>query len=152
MKIFSGKRLMAKLAAILALGVCSSLFPAFKYVSSVLRETDRYRAELGGARILQGLSVLSHAAFERGLSGADSAADPNFKSALASARDSIFSGAAEIARTSSYMRQASSEKHANISAIYTAESLDAFPGFSTCPTARLSPAASIRIRQPNATC
>ena len=127
MKIFSGKRLMAKLAAILALGVCSSLFPAFKYVSSVLRETDRYRAELGGARILQGLSVLSHAAFERGLSGAAGAADPNFKSALASARDSIFSGAAEIARTSSYMRQASSEKHANISAIYTAESLDAFP-------------------------
>ena len=46
---------------------------------------------------------------------------------MASARDSVFSGAAEIARTSSYMRQASSEKHANISAIYTAESLDAFP-------------------------
>lgn len=118
---------MAKLAAILALGICSSLFPAFKYVSSVLRETDRFKAELGGARILQGLSVLSHAAFERGLSGVYSAADTNFKGTLASARDSVFSGAAEIARTSSYMRQASSEKHANISAIYTAESLDAFP-------------------------
>lgn len=118
---------MAKLVAILALGICSSLFPAFKYVSSVLRETDRFKAELGGARILQGLSVLSHAAFERGLSGVYSAADTNFKGTLASARDSVFSGAAEIARTSSYMRQASSEKHANISAIYTAESLDAFP-------------------------
>ena len=118
---------MTKLSAMLALGVCVSVFPVCKYVSSVLRETDGFRAELGGARILQGLSVLSHAAFERGLSGSDSGEDQNFKSALATARDSVFSGAAEIARTSLYMRQASSEKHANISAIYTAESLDAFP-------------------------
>ncbi len=125
MKIFSGRRLMSKLAAILSLGLCASLFPAYKYVSSVLLETDRLRAELGGARILQGLSVLSHEAFERGVPG--SASGGNSKSALASARDSVFSGAAEIAQTSSYMRQASSEKHANISAIYSAESLDAFP-------------------------
>lgn len=118
---------MTKLSAMLALGVCVSVFPVCKYVSSVLRETDGFRAELGGARILQGLSVLSHAAFERGLSGSDSGEEQNFKSALSTARDSVFSGAAEIARTSLYMRQASSEKHANISAIYTAESLDAFP-------------------------
>ena len=74
MKHFSGKRLLTKLVAILALGLCASALPAYKYVYSVLRESDRYGAELGGARILQGLAILSHFTLSGSASGDVSAA------------------------------------------------------------------------------
>lgn len=124
MKHFSGKRLLTKLVAILALGLCASALPAYKYVYSVLRESDRYGAELGGARILQGLAILSHFTLSGSASGDVSAASA--KRAISDAKASISAGCSQILRTSSYLKQASPEKHSNISTIYTQESLDAF--------------------------
>ena len=124
MRHFSGKRLLTKLVAILALGLCASALPAYKYVYSVLRESDRYGAELGGARILQGLAILSHFTLSGSASGDASAASA--KRAISDAKASISAGCSQILRTSSYLKQASPEKHSNISTIYTQESLDAF--------------------------
>ena len=115
MRHFSGKRLLTKLVAILLLGLCASILPAYKYVHSVLRESDRFGAELGGARILQGLAILSHITLAGNVSGEASATSA--KRALSDAKASITAGCSQILRTSSYLKQASPEKHSNISTI-----------------------------------